>query len=273
MANEIPKSTSVPYFIIDREVSHANQAKANNIQQFKGRENIEKLIDILLSQLQKQQADVLKAQKGLSIEQGTGWMLDLVGKSLQSYRESGQSDEDFRKDIVEKIVFDNSQGSTKDLLACATFMVDADTPISVVDAFPASVVFDFPLESLVTDRVPNERLQSATAAGVKSHIYVYPRAETAASFDMIDGGGFSSTDTADNNGSIGAIYEERPDTLAPFGLDGPSFAGSKGLGSVDYPSDPSTGMLVSVSTFVDTNGDTIPDSYNTGCIKAIDYTI
>ena len=50
MTNEIPKSTSVPYFIIDREVSHANQAKANNIQQFKGRENIEKLIDILLSQ-------------------------------------------------------------------------------------------------------------------------------------------------------------------------------------------------------------------------------
>ena len=39
---DLPKSAVSPYFIIDRELDHSEQAKRNNIWQFKGQENIEK---------------------------------------------------------------------------------------------------------------------------------------------------------------------------------------------------------------------------------------
>jgi len=265
---EIPQSYNSPYFIIDREVSHGSQAKSNNIWQFKTKDNIEKMIDILLNQLQVISTDVLKAQRGLSIERGTTWMLDLVGKSLQVYRGDSQSDEDFRKSIVQKISEDSSQGTIEDILSVVSFVVDEGVTPTLIEAHPASIIIQVPFEAIDLSQGPLARIRRVTAAGVGSNIHV--RDETQSnifSFDPSEGG-FSATGFAAENGAMVAVLKEVDNVISPFRLDLQQGVKS-GFGATDALDQ---GQLVDLTSYVDTTGDGLPDSPTITRIEAKNYT-
>lgn len=265
--SDLPKSEVSPYFIIDREIDHASQAKSNNIWQFKGQDNIEKLIDVLLGQMQNMSSDILTTQKGLSVEYGYGWLLDLVGKSLQAYRGEGQSDEDFRRVIVQKIVEDSSQGTLNDILATVQFFVAQDTPISIRDASPATAILQVPYSALDFDQDPFSKFKRALAAGVGSEIHVSGDDDSPV-FSFNPGeGGFSATDSVEENGSLAAIIKEEIFELAPFRLDFQA-GSSSGFSATDALDQ---GQFVDLSSYVDTDGDGIPDSPAVKRIEAKNY--
>ena len=264
---DIPKSAQTPYFIIDREVSHSNQAKSNNVWQFKGKENIEKLLDILLKPMQDLSSDILTTQKGLSIEFGYGKLLDIAGKSLQAYRGEGQSDEDFRRVIIQKIMEDSSQGTINDLIATFQFFVAEGTPIEIREATPATALLQVPFESLDMSQDPIHKFKQAVAAGVGSEIHVSDDPiNPVFSFDPSEGG-FSSTGYFEKNGSMAALIKERILELAPFRLDvQPGVnSGFSSLGVLDQ------GQLVDLTSYVDTNNDGVPDTPANKRIEAKDY--
>lgn len=265
--DDIPKSYKSPYFIIDSEVSHENQAKENNIWQFNGQENIEKLIEVLLGPLQDAQGDILITQKGLSIEQGTGWLLDLAAKSLQAYRGVGQDDESFRRSIVQKILEDSSQGTVNDVLASFEKFVDEGVLISLVDAHPASALIQVPLESLDTAQDPLVVFNNLLSAGVSGHVHVHDDPiNDVFSFDPSEGG-FSSSGYFAKNGSLAAVLNYASTTLEPFRLDVQPGVAS-GLSATDALNQ---GQFVDLASYVDTNGDGIPDSPAKIRIEAKDY--
>lgn len=265
--DDIPKSYKSPYFIIDAEVSHEDQAKENNIWQFKGQENIEKLIEVLLGPLQDVQRDILITQKGLSIEQGTDWLLDLVAKSLQVYRGVDQDDESFRRAIVQKILEDSSQGTINDVLAAFEKFVDEGVYISLIEAHPASAIIQVPLESLDITQNPLTVLDNSLSAGVSGHIHVHDETSTQVfSFDPSEGG-FSSSSGGDQNGSLSAVLKQLDNTLEPFRLDIQQGA-SSGLSATDALNQ---GQLVDLASYVDTTGDGIPDSPAIIRIEAKNY--
>ncbi len=263
----IPNSTDTPYFIIDREIDHSSQARDSNIWQFKKQENIEKMIEVLLGQLQVIVSDTLTTQKGLSIEFGTGWLLDLAGKSLQVYRGTGQSDEDFKESIVQRILEDSSQGTMNDVLAVTTFFVQDLTYSSVVEATPATVVLQVPFDTLDLSQEPKERLKRVVSAGVGSEIHVSgDNANPIFSFNPSEGG-FSATDSAENNGSLTAILADLSSEISPFRLDLQQGYAS-GLSATDALDQ---GQFVDLASYVDTTGDGIPDSPAVIRIEAKNY--
>ena len=265
--SDIPQSTVSPYFIIDRELSHPAQAKSNNIWQFKGQENIEKLINVLLNQMQVVYSDVLKAQKGLSVEYGIDWMLDLVGKSLQAYRSEGQSDDDFRRVIVQKIIEDSSQGTLNDILATVQFFVAQGTPISIRDASPATAILQVPYSALDFEQEPFDKFRRALAAGVGSEIHVSGDDDSLVFSFNPEEGGFSATDSVEENGSFSAVIKKEIFELAPFRLDFQE-GSSSGLSATDALDQ---GQFVDLNSYEDTNGDGIPDSPVVKRIEAKNY--
>jgi hypothetical protein len=265
--SDLPKSEVSPYFIIDREIDHASQAKSNNIWQFKGQDNIEKLIDVLLGQMQNTSSDILTTQKGLSVEYGYGWLLDLVGKSLQAYRGEGQSDEDFRRVIVQKIVEDSSQGTINDLIATIQFFVAEGTPIEIREATPATALLQVPYSSLDFDQDPISKFNRAVSAGVGSEIHVSGDDDNPVFSFHPDEGGFSATGYFEKRGSLTSVLKDRIKELAPFRLDvQPGVnSGFSSLGTLDQ------GQLVDLSSYVDTTNDGIPDSPAVKRIEAKNY--
>lgn len=264
---DLPKSEVSPYFIIDREIDHSSQAKSNNIWQFKGHDNIEKLIDVLLNQMQGIASDIIKTQKGLSVEYGYGWLLDLVGKSLQATRKEDQSDEDFRRVIVQKIIEDSSQGTINDLIATIQFFVAEGTPLEIREATPATALLQVPYSALDFEQDPISKFNRAVSAGVGSEIHVSGDDDNPVFSFHPNEGGFSSSDYFEKRGSLASVLKDRVKELAPFRLDvQPGVnSGFSSLGTLDQ------GQLVDLLSYVDTNGDGIPDSPVVKRIEAKNY--
>ncbi len=265
--NDLPKSEVSPYFIIDREIDHSEQAKNNNIWQFKGQENIEKMLDVLLDQMQVIASDILTTQKGLSVEFGAGWLLDLAGKSLQAKRKEGQSDEDFRRVIVQKIIEDSSQGTVNDLIATIQFFIKEGTPIEIREASPATALLQVPYDALDFEQDPISKFKRAVAAGVGSEIHVSGDNDNPVFSFHPNEGGFSSTGYFAKNGSMSSLLKERLVELAPFRLDVQPGVNS-GLSAIDTLDQ---GQFVDLTSYVDTTGDGIPDSPAVKQIEAKDY--
>jgi hypothetical protein len=264
---DIPKSSDTPYFILDREIEHSSQAKDNNIWQFKEQENIEKLIEVLLNQLQPIASDIIDAQKGLSIENGAGWLLDTIAKSSQAYRGEGQSDDDFRRIIVQKIIEDSSQGTLNDLIATVQFFVAEGTKISIREAYPATVLLQVPFDALDLSQEPKDKFNRAVSAGIATSIQVSGDNDNPVfSFDPSEGG-FSASGYFAKNGSLCSEYKELFVKISPFRLDVQPGVNS-GLSATDALNQ---GQFVDLESYVDTNNDGIPDSPAVRRIEAKNY--
>lgn len=118
--------------------NHIAKAKDRLIEQYRGKVQLESLIEAIVKPLQEIE-DVLNTL-GLDrwIDSAYGVQLDKVGKIVGAYREAGQSDDDFRPIIKVQIILNLNQGTPEEIIAAAKFFIGAAF-IWYLEVYPAAV--------------------------------------------------------------------------------------------------------------------------------------
>jgi hypothetical protein len=212
----IPVSHDSQRSILNAVVSHIAQAKANNLWQFREAPNIELLLEIVLSRLDRVQQDVIDLQEELSIERATGAILDLLGTRVGRERGDLADDEDYREAIITQILENTNSGTIHEILIIlhrkAGLEYDPDPNLFITELFPARVAVVIP-DDKVEVLGGEEGIDSLFSAGVGSNLHVFPP-------DCIPFGFVGSGALGLNEGCFVAAYVTGPNKdIVPFSLD------------------------------------------------------
>lgn len=178
---------------------HSIRALSRLSSQFKGKENLEKLVKIFTDELQEledAQFDLLLLR---SVSTSVGVQLDNIGEHVGSLR-GGQNDTEYRASISLQIGVNNSE---------ATEMIIHDITKQLTNATSVSVLDDFPAGLNITTNGTGftgsvfAAIEGMIGAGISlNSISIVPDPSIAFAFSSADGGGvpapeglgFSSTD-------------------------------------------------------------------------------
>ena len=265
---DLPKSYDSNFSILDAPVNHLSQALRNNLEQFKGMENVEKLLDILLNPLETLHTDLLTMQRTLSVERATGGLLDLLGTRLGVNRTTGSTDEEYKRQIVYQIAANNCQGTLTEIINIIILLIDDESSqVEVLEAWPAQSIVQITFEDMNQKIIDPKKISNIHAGGISTLITTHDETKTPFSFEGT-GAGFSAVGET-SNGSMASNYKLPVYSVKPFSFDTVTYANSAGLGATDAPNE--QGQFVALGTFIDTDDDGIPDSIAKKFIEGKDF--
>jgi nitrogen regulatory protein PII len=211
----IPESFDSDYSIIQVLISHIEQAQKNNLRQFKNCPNINDLLTILIGPLNKVQKDVLDLQKYMSLENGYGHYLDVLGKILGRGRQEEQSDKDYKHFLYTQILKNTNQTTINEVIniLAKTLQADVqDNKVFTTEIFPAKVITTVESVDNILKLGGSKGIDSLLPAGVGLDINVFP--EGCLAFGL-EGSGGAPLDL----GCWVSRYRELNTDYNPFGLD------------------------------------------------------
>lgn len=117
--------------------THAADAKARLLQQFKDKANIEALLDAINVEVQRYEDEVMDLSDVLDIDLMGGVNLDNIGKIVGQPRE-GRSDADYRVAIRAKIGVNYSSGTPDEVIASFE-RITGSTDVTYAEDYPAGL--------------------------------------------------------------------------------------------------------------------------------------
>ncbi len=122
---------------ITEVLNHAQQAKDNLLQQFKGKANIEGFIDAVIVQIQELEVALVDLDTERRLSTAIGTQLDNLGTIIKRLR-GALGDENYRAVLRARIRANRSEGLPEDILAVARLLVDDVNTLEYLEFFPAS---------------------------------------------------------------------------------------------------------------------------------------
>lgn len=166
-----------------KQTDHAGKAKGNLLEQFKGLDNWEKLLDVYSRQIQEIEDMFFELIEKRFIDDAVGVQLDGLGQIIGAPRD-GLADEVYRVQLKVQIRINRSSGIVEDIIAVVALLVT--NPIHVRVFPPASFVVT--LNDAVT-AIPAELVApvgNARMAGVGTSIE-FTAADDADTFTFASG--------------------------------------------------------------------------------------
>jgi len=116
---------------------HVERAKGLLTGQFDRSENVEKLLDVLVTPLQELEDVARDIVEKTSIDTGEGVQLDLIGEWVGEPRQ-GRSDEDYRRYLRFRIFVNTSDGEPETVITVLRFLTGASR-IEYWENYPAAL--------------------------------------------------------------------------------------------------------------------------------------
>lgn len=212
----IPPTYDSPYSIVQSIVPHAEQAKKNNLWQFKDASNIALLLELLLNPIDDVHRDILAIQSSLGIENGTsgakGNMLDLIGKGLGISRQIDQEDEVFKELIFAQVLENSNHGTLDEVLIVISKKLQKEVEDRVVyltEVFPAHVTVTVQEVDNIEALGGAAGIDTLLPAGVGTSVNVFNEEDTLP-FGLEGSGGAGLSSPGYNNGHMVARYITGP---------------------------------------------------------------
>lgn len=220
--------------MVSQITTHVNDAKDRLIEQYKGAERFEGLLEAFNLQIQDIEDVIFGLKADLAIETASGAQLDLIGTIVVQPR-LGFSDEIYRRLLRAKIGENVSTATIEDIVNVTKLLVGAETVI-LQEWFPAGfglwVDVDFD-PSLINFFY--QRIDRVDAAGVRLEALICYDPDEAFAFDGGIGVGFGfSTISAPLTGGVLADYHS-PSLPAFSFLNklGTPQGGDQGFGTIE----------------------------------------
>jgi hypothetical protein len=135
MSQDIERYTGNYYSVIPRFEPHIDSINSNLIQQFKleDHENIEKLMKITANEFEEISTDIQDLQTKVWLDTAEGAQLDMLGDLLGRQRETSQSDDDYRHDLITQILYITSEADLERVLCILSRETNNDDNITNKD--------------------------------------------------------------------------------------------------------------------------------------------
>lgn len=188
----------------DPIANHVAKAKDRLIEQYKGKVRLEALIESIVNPLQEIE-DVLNALgTNRWIDSASGVQLDKVGKIVGAYRETGQSDEDFRSIIKVQVILNLNQGTPEEIISAAQFYIGAIF-IWYLEVYPAAVdIFSSTVIPLNQRARIKGQLGKFLPAGVS--LDSFGQFDRTNAFQFNAGAGFGDVNNPSTGGLLADLY-------------------------------------------------------------------
>ena len=141
------------------------------LQQYKGKENFQKLLTIFARQFDELEDSLFQLYLLRWLNSAEGQQLDNLGYNLSTTRQ-GLSDDDYRQILYGRIGQYNSDGSINDIIDVVKLMTNADL-IVLNDVFPAKIILNIiGISLIINEDFLKETINGAVAGGVGIDITV-----------------------------------------------------------------------------------------------------
>lgn len=175
---------------------HTTRGLSRLIEQFKGKVNIEKLLKIVLSELDEIETALQEVLVYREIDQAYGSQLDLIGDLIGRSRD-GYSDADYRARLKLQIGINTSESEADRILTVWKALTGSPS-VSLTENFPAALTLT--AQTSAVDPNVIQEIERISAAGVKLN-YTIISGVPFGFFDS-DGLGFGTTDDAGVGGAF-----------------------------------------------------------------------
>jgi len=153
--------------------NHVATAKDLLIEQFKDKENINKLVEVFALGLQEVEYTLFEMNTYRSVSSAAGVQLDNIGEIVGEDR-LGRSDVDYRDAIRFKISINHSSGEPETIIAAATFITKASI-VLFYELFPANCIV------ITNGTIPSDyksQMKKIMPAGVGLEVGLIPTGRT-----------------------------------------------------------------------------------------------
>lgn len=141
------------------------------LQQYKGKENFQKLLTIFARQFDELEDSLFQLYLLRWLNSAEGQQLDNLGYNLSTTRQ-GLSDDDYRQILYGRIGQYNSDGSINDIIDVVKLMTNADL-IVLNEVFPAKIILNIiGISLIINEDFLKETINGAVAGGVGIDITV-----------------------------------------------------------------------------------------------------
>lgn len=146
---------------------HVEEAKANLLDQFKQKPNLEKLLEIYVRQIEDAERVAFELKEERFITTSVGEQLDGIGQIVGEARQ-GRTDPEYRVAIATRINLNLSSGRREDIIRMILGVVGATTTVQIIEYFPAAFLAQIldPVNPLFDASQVGLFVKSAKAAGV-----------------------------------------------------------------------------------------------------------
>ena len=175
---------------------HATQAKARLLQQYKGREDIETLMDALFGdQVQETEDALVGMDRRLNIDLNSGVQLDGIGEIVGQPR-SGMLDAVYKLFLKGRIGKNTSEGTLEDVISVWKLITSANE-VQALENYPAEIQLfnDAPIDTDILDAAYN-LINEVAMGGVLVHSVGYYLT-----------GGFGFSGTSSDYLGFGSVYD------------------------------------------------------------------
>ena len=149
--------------MITQLTDHIERLKALLVQQFKGKTNIEKLLELFGTKVQELEDVGFELINERALAAAIGTQLDNLGEIVGEERQ-GRSDDEYRKAISVKILINTSSGTPEQVIDIV-LGITGGTVVKLTEIYPASLQIESNGADLPTLQ-EIERIQSSLAATI-----------------------------------------------------------------------------------------------------------
>jgi hypothetical protein len=178
---------------------HVISGLAKLVEQFKDKVNIEKLLRIILDELDEIEVALTDIQVYKQIDQAYGYQLDQIGSIVGRTRD-GYNDADYRSRLKLQIGINNSEGEADRILSVWKTLTNS-TIVSMTESFPAALTL-FAQTSTTNPSIVGE-IERVSSAGVDLNYVI--SAGNPFTFFGGTGSGFGTTDNPALGGAFVSI--------------------------------------------------------------------
>lgn len=167
---------------------HSTRALSRLTEQFKGKENIQALVEMFMEELNELEVTGFQLLLQRSVADAEGAQLDIIGEHVGLPR-GGRTDTEYRIAVYGKIAQNSSDGSAPTVYQLVKTLTGSST-VRIIDQYPAAVKII--IDAALTDISQREAIQSALGAGIAlDAVQVIPTPSTFFTLGSSDGGGLS----------------------------------------------------------------------------------
>lgn len=131
--------------MITQKLTHAAEAVAHLVQQFRGKPKIEAFVSLIGRQIQDLENALFSIVSTTDINTVTGTQLDVIGL-LVSQPRNGHSDDVYRLFLRARILVNSSRGSVDEIIAILALLIGSNPVISLIEPPDSPTILDTDLD-------------------------------------------------------------------------------------------------------------------------------
>lgn len=214
--------------MITQITTHQADALKRLMEQFKGKANLTKILNIYLPRIQEVEDEIFKLLNALDIDSQEGQFLDFIGEIVGLTRVSGTSDARYRQLLKAKIGTNTSEGIPEQIISVFKILTQSEW-VHFIDLFNGNVSLTGTVEFTDQDEINDlfEDMDAVLMGGVRMPFFVC--ADETESFAFA-GPGPAGLGFDDGTGTVGGKFAIEYTKQLPFAFDGTD-TGADGFGA------------------------------------------